>query len=315
MTTSTRSRTSSHTRKGTLALAVGSLLALTFVLPASAAEAPVPMGTAQGFAVLAGTGITNTGTTNISGSNGASVGSSPTTTVSDLGVINVTNGVLYTEASGVVDGAKLDLVTAYDNAAGRTPPTETLVGPTLDLAGRTLTTGVYKSATSIGLTGTLTLDAQDDPNAVFIFQASTETLITGSGSSVVLINGAQACNVFWQVGSSATFGTGSSFVGTVMALTSISAQTGATFQGQLLARNGAVTLEGNTIVNDACVAAATPEPEPGPAPSPAPIPEDSTVDGGVIPETGAADWLAPLGFGLAVAIFAAALLLRNRRTD
>jgi LPXTG-motif cell wall-anchored protein len=236
-----------------------------------------------------------------------------------LGVINVTNGVLYTEASDVVDGAKLALVTAYENAAGRTPPTETLVGPTLNLAGRTLTKGVYKSATSIsiGLDGTLTLDAQDDPNAVFIFQASTETLITGSDSSVVLINGAQACNVFWQVGSSATFGTGSSFVGTVMALTSISAQTGATFQGQLLARNGAVTLEGNTIVNDACVAAAAPEPEPepGPAPSPAPIPEDSTVDGGVIPETGAADWLAPLGIGLAVAILAAALLLRNRRTD
>jgi hypothetical protein len=104
-----------------------------------------------------------------------------------------------------------------------------------DLGGQTLTQGVYNSASSLALTGTLILDAENDASAVWIFQAGS-TLTTASGSSVQLINGADACNVFWQVGSSATFGTATSFTGHVLALTSITANTGATFMGSLLAR-------------------------------------------------------------------------------
>ena len=145
-------------------------------------------------------------------------------------------------ANGVALQAKNDLVTAYNDAAGRSS-TATVAA---DLAGETLTPGVYTSASSLGLSGQLTLDAQGNPNAVFIFQAGS-SLIVGSGSQVNLIGGAQACNVFWQVGSSATIGTSSAFVGNILALTSITMTTGATLQGSALARNGAVTLDTNTI--------------------------------------------------------------------
>ena len=152
-------------------------------------------------------------------------------------------------SDGVALQAKSDLTTAYNDAAGRSS-TATISS---DLAGRTLTSGVYTSATSLGLSGDLTLDAQGNPSAVFIFQASS-TLTTGSATHVTLIGGAQACNVFWQVGSSATLGTGSQFVGVIMALDSISLTTGATLQGSALARNGAVTLDTNTITRAVCAA-------------------------------------------------------------
>jgi hypothetical protein len=126
-----------------------------------------------------------------------------------------------------------------------------------DLGGQTLSPGVYNSATSIGITGTLTLDGGGDPNAVFVFQASTSTLTTASASQVNLINGAQACNVFWQVGSSATLGTGSSFQGTIFALQSITVDTAVTIQGRVLARNGAVTLDTDTITTPSCSVPAT----------------------------------------------------------
>ena len=142
----------------------------------------------------------------------------------------------------VTQGAKNDLVTAYDTAAGE-GPTNPIVA---DLGGQTLTPGVYNSASSIGLTGDLTLNAGGDPNAVFVFQAGS-SLITASTSRVNLVNGAQSCNVFWQVGSSATLGTGSTFRGTVMALTSITVTTAVTVDGRVLARNGAVTLDTDTI--------------------------------------------------------------------
>jgi hypothetical protein len=146
--------------------------------------------------------------------------------------------------------AKNDLVTAYNDAAGRSS-TATVSG---DLAGRTLTPGVYTSASSLGLSGQLTLDAQGNPDAVFVFQAGS-SLIVGSGSQINLIGGAQACNVYWQVGSSATIGTSSSFVGNILALTSITMTTGATLQGSALARNGAVTLDTNTITKATCATA------------------------------------------------------------
>jgi LPXTG-motif cell wall-anchored protein len=157
----------------------------------------------------------------------------------------------------VVTAAKTALITAYDDAAGRTPATTV----SADLGGQTLVGGVYNAAAAMALTGTLILDGQNNPDTVWVFQAGS-TLTTAGSSVVSLINGAQACHVFWQVGSSATFGTSSDFTGHVLALTSITATTGATFKGQLLARNGAVTLDTNTITNDACAAAVTPTPTP-----------------------------------------------------
>jgi hypothetical protein len=157
----------------------------------------------------------------------------------------------------VTKNAKTDLVTAYNDAAGRKPAKSIAV----ELGGTTLLPGVYTSPT-LGLTGTLTLNAKGNPNAQFIFKAAS-TLITASDSRVRVINSAQACNVVWQVGSSATFGTGTAFVGNVLALTSITATTGATFQGRLLARNGAVTLDTNTITTATC-AAVKPTPSPTP---------------------------------------------------
>jgi LPXTG-motif cell wall-anchored protein len=162
-----------------------------------------------------------------------------------------------------VTAAKTALVTAYDDAAGRTPATTV----TADLGGQTLVGGVYNAAAAMALTGTLILDGQNDPDSVWVFQAGS-TLTTAGSSVVQLINGAQPCHVFWQVGSSATFGTSSDFTGHVLALTSITATTGATFKGQLLARNGAVTLDTNTITNDVCAAAVTPTPTATPTATP-----------------------------------------------
>lgn len=208
-------------------------------------QPPVNLGTAASFAILAGSGITNTGPTTITGN----VGTFPNPSETGFGSVTIigTNHV----DDAVTQGAKNDLTTAYNDAAGRVPFT-VVAG---DLGGQTLAPGVYQSASSLGLTGTLTLDAQGDPDAVFIFQMGS-SLTTASASNVALINGAQACNVFWQVGSSATLGTGSTFQGTIMALTSITATTGAVVNGRLLARNGAVTLDTNTITVTIC---ATPQ--------------------------------------------------------
>ena len=221
-----------------------SLLAVMLVInkASMAIQATVNLGTADSFAVLAGAGITNTGATTITGD----VGSFPTTTQTGFDTVTL-NGVNHM-GDAVTQQAKIDLVTAYNDAAGRTPIT---VGT--ELGGTTLPTGAYNSAAgTFQITGTLTLDAEGDPNAVFIFQTAS-TLITASSSQVVLINGAQACNVFWQVGSSATLGTNSTFVGSILALTSITANTGADIDGRLLARNGAVTLQGNTIERPVCL--------------------------------------------------------------
>jgi hypothetical protein len=194
----------------------------------------VGLGTAENFAVLGGTTVTNTGLTVVSGDLGVSPGSS--VTGFPPGVVN--DGVIHT-TDAVASTAQQDVTTAYNDAAGRpaTPLDD------VDLAGQTLGPGVY-SGGALSLTGTLTL--QGDASSVFIFQAAS-TLITSSASHVMLIGGASECNVFWQVGSSATLGSGSVFVGTILALTSIGAETAATVQGRLLARNGAVTLDTNTI--------------------------------------------------------------------
>ncbi len=213
---------------------------------ASAAQAPVGLGTASSFAVLAGLTVTNTGPTTIRGN----LGVSPGTAVTGFPPGTVTNGTIHA-ANAVALQAQSDLTIAYNDASGRAP-TATV---SADLDGQTLTSGVYSGPT-LALTGTLTLDAQGDPGAVFIFQAES-TLITAPGSNVNLINGTQACNVFWKVGSSATLATDSVFKGNVLALISITATTDAAVDGRLLARNGAVTLDSNTVTTPTCAATTT----------------------------------------------------------
>jgi hypothetical protein len=214
-----------------------------FAIPAS-----VGLGTAGTFSVLAGSTVTNTGTTVISADAGVggNVGVSPGSAVT--GFPSVTPPGTIHAADAVAVDAQADLTIAYDIAAGRACDTN-LSGQ--DLGGLTLTSGVYCFDTSAQLTGTLTLDAEGNPDAVFIFQIGS-TLTTSVGSTVLLTNGGQACHVFWQVGSSATLGTGSAFSGNILALTSITAGTNADVEGRLLARNGAVTLDNNTIHTGAC---------------------------------------------------------------
>ena len=234
-----------HSPLRALAGLPAALLCVLAVAPAAGAQA-VGLGTATSFAVLGGSAITNTGPTTVSGD----LGLSPGTAVSGFPPGTVTNGSMHiTDATAAQ--AQADLVTAYNDAAGRAA-TETVAG---DLGGRTLLAGVYRSASTIGITGDLTLNAQGNPDAVFIFQIGS-TLTTASASRVVLVGGAQACNVFWQVGSSATLGTDSTLVGSVLALTSVTANTRAAVDGRLLARNGAVTLDTNNIARPTCAAAA-----------------------------------------------------------
>jgi hypothetical protein len=220
-----------------LALLVGDALA---------AQPPVGLGTDGSFALLAGQTVTNTGPSTINGN----LGVSPGTAVTGFPPGTV-NGTIHA-ADAVAAQAQLDLTTAYNDAAGRTP----FVSVPSDLTGLTLTPGVYRNASALALTGALTLNAQGNPSAVFIFQAGS-TLITGSGSSVNLINGAQPCNVFWQVGSSATLGTTTSFVGNILALSSISINNGVTLNGSAMARNGSVTLINDTITAARCATSAT----------------------------------------------------------
>jgi subtilisin family serine protease len=211
--------------------------------PLQQAQAPpVRIGTTAGYAVLAGSTITSTGPTKVSGNLGLSPGSSVTGFPPGL-----MSGGVQDVADPAAVQAKSDLITAYDDAAEQTPATPLAASI---LGGLTLTPGVY-SGGALDLTGTLTLDAQGDPGAVFIFQAAS-TLITASASQVKLVNGASPCNVFWKVGSSATLGTTTSFQGTIFALTSITLNTGATVVGRMLARNGAVTLDSNTLNAPEC---------------------------------------------------------------
>ena len=193
------------------------------------------------FSVLDGSTVTNTGSTVVSGD----VGVAPGTAVTGFPP-GLASGAIH-KADGAAAKAQAALTTAYIDAAGRSGGT-TVAG---DVVGKTFTAGVYKSTSSLALSGDVTLDAQGDPSAVFIFQISS-TLTTGSGSHVVLANGAKACNVFWQVGSSATLGTSSVFKGNILALTSITITTGVNLQGRALARKGAVTLDTDVITGCTC---------------------------------------------------------------
>ena len=215
-----------------------SLLAAPYALGAPS------LGTAEGFGVLGGSAVTNTGPTVVQGDLGVSPGTS--FTGFPPGIVNGTTHI----ADGVALQAQTDLTTAY-NGLALLPCDTDLTGQ--DLGGLTLTPGVYCFDSSAQLTGTVTLNAVGNPSAEFIFQIGS-TLTTASNSSVEVINGGNNCNIYWQVGSSATLGTTTSFAGNILALTSITLNTGANTSGRLLARNGAVTLDSNGIT--VCSAAA-----------------------------------------------------------
>lgn len=203
-------------------------------------QSTITLAGASNLAVLAGSSITNTGATTITGdlglSPGSSVGGFPP------GILNGTQHI----NDVISNQAKLDLTAAYNDAAGRT--STDIVTLSGNIGGLTLSPGLYKSTSSLAISsGDLTFDAKGNANAVFIIQIAT-TLTTTSGRKVILSGGALASNIFWQVGSSATFGTTSVFKGTVLAMQSITFNTGATLDGRGLARTGAVTMAGNTIV-------------------------------------------------------------------
>jgi len=211
-------------------------------------QPPVNLGTTAGFAVLAGSTITNTGPTTVSGIVGANIGLSPGTSFTGQSSMTITTGSSIHIADAVAIKAKNDLIIAYDDAFNRTPVTRIAS----ELGGETLIPGTYDSADgTFEITGTLTLDAKGDPDGVFIFKTAS-TLKTAVDSNIELINSARFCRIFWQVGSSATLEVNSHFVGHILAFTSITVNSGATIQGQLLARNGAVTLNNNTITNGIC---------------------------------------------------------------
>ncbi len=251
------------------ALAVTGGVALAAV-PVSAHAAEVGLGTSDSFAVLAGQSVTNTGPSVITGDVGVSPGSA---------IVGFPPGIVidgtFHAADGVATQAQADLTTAYDVAALEPPATIAT-----ELGGTTLTAGAYNSASgTFEITGTATFDAQGDPNAQFVIQTAS-TLVTASGSDVELINGAQACNVFWQVGSSATLGTGSDFQGNILALTSITATTGTDITGRALARNGSVTLDTNTITRPGCVVPVIPPVAP---PTSTPPAGTTTPPSGAVP--------------------------------
>src|ERR1022692_2032821 len=206
------------------------------------AQLPVPLGTAGSFAVLAGAGVTNTGNTVVNGN----LGTSPTLAVTGFGPGIVINGSIYTGAGSLAGTAQGDLTAAYNNAAGRACPGPVLLGGA-DIGGRTFLPGVYCDSSSVGITGTVTLNGNGNPNAVFIFQIGSTLITAANNSNVNLIGGAQASNVFWQVGSSATLGIGTTFNGTILALHAITVNTGAVLNGRALARTDSVTLQGNAI--------------------------------------------------------------------
>lgn len=220
-----------------------SLSLLGGALPGSGEDEPeVPLGGATGFRILAGSTVTNTGPTSVDGDLGVSPGTAVTGFFSVDGGPGTVSGAIHSGDAAAAT-AQTNLTTAFNNAAGR-PPGTAVSG---NLGGRTLGPGVFTASSSLEISsGDLTLTAVGDADAVFIFQIPS-TLTVTTGRQVILAGGAQAANVFWQVGSSATLGTNSVFSGTIMAQESITLQTGASLQGRALARTGAVTLESNVV--------------------------------------------------------------------
>jgi hypothetical protein len=237
-----------HARRAGIALA----LVFAFAIPAAAQAAPVNLATVSPFVVLGGTTVTNTNASVLNGD----LGVAPGTALTGFDVA-VVNGATHAN-DGVAKTAQADLTTAY-NVAAEQPVSGGNDLSNTDLGERTLTPGAYGFTSSAQLTGALTLDAKGDPNAQFVFEIA-EGLTTAPASSVVLVNGASPCNVFWQVGSSATLDTTTVFQGNLMALTSISLNNGASVIGRVLARNGQVSLINNVLTRPLCAVGSTTPP-------------------------------------------------------
>jgi hypothetical protein len=283
---------------------------------ANAAIVPtVPLATSANYSVLGGQTVTNTGPSVLNNS----VGVSPGTAITGFppGIVTPP-AIVDANASATAAQAQSDLTAAYLDAAGR--PLNATTTP--DLSGLTLFGGVYAgpSKSPLSLTGTLVLDGEGNPNSVFIFQTDS-TLITGSASTVSLINGAQECNVFWQVGSSATLGTGSVFAGNILALTDITVTTGVTVHGRALARNGQTTLDTDVFTSPTCdlvtavtttTAAGTATTAPGAATT---TPGGGTTPvAGTIPRTGSQTQSTLLLAVIALTLGVAATGLARRKT-
>jgi len=219
---------------------------------AVAAETSVALGSAGNFAVLAGSTVTSTGGTTVAGDLGVWAGSAVTGFAGiPPGGPGTVSGTIHA-GDAVAQTAHGDLTAAYNDAAGRTLAQIDVANA--DIGGRKLAPGLYKSSGTLSITGNVALDAQGDPNAVFIFQIAS-SFNTAAGSQVILRNGATAANIYWQVGTSATLGTATIFKGIILADQSISFATGATLDGRALARIGAVTLDANTItISNAIIA-------------------------------------------------------------
>lgn len=248
----------------------GAVFALGAPQPAFAIGTTVGLGNAGSYSVLGGEAVTNTGSSVLR----SNVGVSPGSAVTGFPP-GGTDGTIHAADAHSLQ-AKVDLTTAYNNAAGQASDAA-IPG---ELGGLTLTPGVYTASSSTQITGPLTLDGQGDPDAVFIFQIGS-ALTTASNSSIALLNDAQSCRVFWQVGSSAMLGTNSSFVGTIMALASVTANTGATVEGRALAREGSVTLDSNVFTDVKCASTSTTPPtSPAPTVTPADTATPTATGGG-----------------------------------
>jgi ice-binding like protein len=247
-----------------VSLSIGVWFVALLLAPSLAlAQTAPPLGGAQSFAVLGASTVTNTGPSVITGD----VGLSPGTSITGFPPGAISLGTTHA-ADAVALAAQNSNTNAYNLLAGQIC-TMDLSGQ--NLGGLVLIPGVYCFTSSAQLTGALTLNAQGNANSVFVFKTGS-TLTTASNSTVSVINGGVRCNVFWQIGSSATLGTGTSFAGNILALVSITLNTGANiFNGRALAQTGAVTLDTDQITTAGCSGGAPP-PGPGPGPGPGPVP-------------------------------------------
>ena len=272
-----------HLALATAATGLATVIAVAAVSMADPARAAGPpdigLGTASQYSVLADEGVTNTGPTTVVGlvASGASI-----TTVTDNGAISPPGNVRQ-GASAAVTTAKSNLLDAYNQAAAA--PTTPKPPLPADIGGLTLVGGTYTQASSLGFTGILTLDGENDPNSVWVIQVG-ESFSTSTGAQVLLTRGAQACHVYWQIGEDAVIETGTAFQGTMLAENDISARTGATIKGRLLSNVGAITLDTNTFTSPACAAATPPAsssapvaPAPTATKTPTPKPTKSTGSG------------------------------------
>jgi hypothetical protein len=294
---------------GGVALAV--LLFAVGSAPNAGAQTAPGLGAASSYAVLGGQTVTNTGPTTI----GGDVGVSPGTAVTGFPPGIVTGGTIHSADANALQ-AQGAVTTAY-NALAAEPCTADLTGQ--DLGGMTLTEGVYCFSSSAQLTGLLTLNAQGNASAVFVFKM-VSTLTTASNSSVLVTNGGVDCNVFWQVGSSATIGTTTEFTGNILALTSIALQNGASVSGRALARNGAMTMDTNHVGFSGCAAstaAASPTATAAPPVTPSHTPAGLPSTGGLSSQGGHFPWTLLLAGLVASSLGASALVLgaRARRRD